>query len=113
MLHGTSEDRPRIEFQVPDRAIVELFVSDQPMPRVEKQNAQHFVLKRPHRRHEILIELRAGGIHRAHREICLKAFESDFPGAEQDRGDMSVIAEDTLKRFGALRENSADAAELL
>ena len=59
------------------------------------------------------MELGAGGIDGLGAEIGLEALEHELARAQQDMGDVPMIAEDALKRLGGLRADPADAAEFL
>ena len=111
MFHGPAEDRAGIEFELPDGPAMQRLVRDQPIGCVEEENAQHLVGERAHGGHEILVELRAGGIDRLGREVGLQALEKHIPRTQQDIGDRSIVTEDTRERLGRLRQDSIDAAE--
>ena len=62
MLEGSPENHPRMNGEMPDAALLQLFIGNQAMSLIEEDNAQDFVGQGAHRCHQILPEIGPAGI---------------------------------------------------
>lgn len=74
-LERAAENNTRIDRKLAERALLKLLIGEQHAAGVEKQDAQHLVRQRSHRRDQILPEFGGEGIDRCRIEIAAQALE--------------------------------------
>ena len=110
---GVEFDRPskygaRIEGDLSDRSMLQLFVGDQSAGGVEKENAQRLVRQRPHRGSEIFEQTPIAGVDPSARKLGAQRLRRDGACGNDHRRDRAKLSQRAAQGFGRLGEKTAE-----
>ena len=95
-----------------ERSILQAFVGDQPLARVEEKDPKRLVPEGSHRCNEIAPQLGVQRIDRHRFQISPHRFKKHIVRADEQERHVRICPEHPVKRFGRLRPDIAEAAKL-
>ena len=112
MIERAAEDRPWINGELGQRALLQLFVGDQSVPGIEKQHAEHFVRQRTHGGNQIAAQRRVERVDANRAKARPHPFEHGIAHDREKGLNFGPIGEDMRQAFGGLRPEASKLLEL-